>query len=127
MKMIVQIEDTMLEVSVSCEQEGYPMIISNCIDVVISIALDGQHDVKPLLEKELKVCLVLNTAVEEVTKEVTGDAIRCPVLDLQALNEDLMLTLYFLSKEEYIGSCKFNLEKPSLCNIRNSQSNDLST
>ena len=63
--MQIKIDDVMLEVKVKCEQEGSPNVISNCIDVIISIA-PKSDDVTVLREKGLKVCISSNSSCKVV-------------------------------------------------------------
>lgn len=121
---VVRIGNTVMEVKIKCEQGGYPMIISNSIEVVITIAFKNSDDVTAD-EKELDVTITPNTSDNEVTEKVTDNPIRCTIKNLQAIDSDLCVDLYFTKEENTVAVCRFNLGTPSLCNILNSLKNEL--
>ncbi|XP_068249205.1 mucosa-associated lymphoid tissue lymphoma translocation protein 1-like [Palaemon carinicauda] len=121
---VVKVGNNVMEVKIKCEQEGYPMIISNSIDVVIRITSKNSGDVTTG-EEGLVVTVTPSTSDAEVIEKVTDNPIRCTITNLQALDNDLCVAVTFTKEEDIVGECRFNFGTPSLCNITNNIRNEL--
>ncbi|KAK7084777.1 hypothetical protein SK128_001975 [Halocaridina rubra] len=125
-----EIDGEFYTISLTCEQEGYPYIISNWINIIIGITPEELQEATALEsppKQGLMVSIDLSTCKDMIEQHVTRNPIRCKVENIQKIRGDFTMMMYFSKNGENITDCKFSLGRPSLCDFWKSQLFNLNT